>query len=292
MHQTILARQDRDKGTEVNNASDFTRVDLTHLGLSSNSLNHLDGSVSRGRVLTKDLHGAVIIDVYRSAGFFRDLANRRTTLTDDVANLVLIYLQRGHAGRILRGNLTRRIQHRVHLPKNVQACFQSLLEGTLHDLFVDPFDLDVHLQRGHTFGSTRHLEVHIAEVILVAKNVGQHRKLVAFLYQTHGNTSHRGRQGYTRGHHGERTHTDRCHRAGTVGFRDFRHHTNRVGEFLFTGQYCRQAATRESAVTDLSSAGKADASRLTYRVGREVVVEHERIPALAFQGVNDLRIPG
>ena len=45
-------------------------------------------------------------------------------------------------------------------------------------------------------------------------------------------------------------------------------------------------------MTDLSSARKANASRFTHRVGREVVVEHERIPTLAFQRVNNLRIPG
>ena len=127
-----------------------------------------NGSVSRGRVLTKDLHRTVIIDINRGTRFFRDLANRRTTLTDDVANLVLIHLQRCHARRVLRGNLTRRIQHGVHLSKNMQARFQSLLEGALHDFFVDTLDLDIHLQRGHTFGSARYLEVHITQVILVA----------------------------------------------------------------------------------------------------------------------------
>ena len=190
MHQTILARQNRDKGTEVDNAGHFTRVDRTHFGLSGNRLNHLDGGVSCSRILTEDLYGTVIIDIHRGAGLFRDLANRCTTLADNVADLVLIHLQCRHAGRILRSDLTRRIQNRIHLSQNVQASFEGLLERALHDFFVDPFDLDVHLQGSHAFGRARHLEVHVTKVILITQNVSQNSELVAVFHQAHGNPCH------------------------------------------------------------------------------------------------------
>ena len=217
MHQPVLAGQNRDKGTEVDNACHFTRVDRTHLSLSGNRLNHLDGSVSCSRILTKDLYGAVIIDINRGTGFFCDLANRCTTLADNVADLVLIHLERRHAGCILRSDLTRRVQNRIHLSQNVQASFESLLERALHDFFVDPFDLDVHLQRSHALGRTRHLKVHVTKVILITQNVSQNSELVAVLHQAHGNPCHRGRQRYACCHHRERTHTNRCHRAGAIG---------------------------------------------------------------------------
>src|SRR2546422_3127126 len=44
-------------------------------------------------------------------------------------------------------------------------------------------DLQVHLQRRDAALGARDLEVHVAEVVLVAQDVGQHREAVAFLDQ-------------------------------------------------------------------------------------------------------------
>ena len=49
-----------------------------------------------------------------------------------------------------------------------------LAERDLHDLLGDAGDLDVHLQRGDAVLGAGHLEVHVAEVVLVAQDVGQH----------------------------------------------------------------------------------------------------------------------
>ena len=47
--------------------------------------------------------------------------------------------------------------------------------------FGDALDLDVHLQGRDTVGGTRHLEVHVAQVIFVTQDVGQHGEAVASL---------------------------------------------------------------------------------------------------------------
>jgi hypothetical protein len=62
----------------------------------------------------------------------------------------------------------------------------GLEQGNPHDLFGDAGDLDIHLQRSHTFRGARHLEVHVAKVVLVAQDVGEHGKALAFLDETHG----------------------------------------------------------------------------------------------------------
>ena len=123
----------------------------------------------------------------------------------------MIDLQRGHAWRVLRGNLARRIQDRIHLSKNMQARLKCLFKRTLHDLFIDAFDLDVHLQGGHTLRGTGDLEVHIAQMILVTENVCQDGELIALFHQTHRDTSNRRRERHPCGHHGERAYTYRCH---------------------------------------------------------------------------------
>ena len=64
----------------------------------------------------------------------------------------------------------------------------GLFQSHLHDLLVDALDLDVHLQGGNPLGRTGDLEVHVAKVIFVTQDIGEHGKLVAVLDQAHGNT--------------------------------------------------------------------------------------------------------
>ncbi len=72
----------------------------------------------------------------------------------------------------------------------MQTRFLGLRQGDLHDFLGDALDLDVHLQRGDAVGGAGHLEVHVAQVIFIAQDVGQHGKLVAFLDQAHGDAGH------------------------------------------------------------------------------------------------------
>jgi hypothetical protein len=60
-----------------------------------------------------------------------------------------------------------------HLAQDVHPAGLGLLQRLFHDLGRDARDLDVHLQRGDAVLGARDLEVHVAEVILVAKDVGQ-----------------------------------------------------------------------------------------------------------------------
>lgn len=71
----------------------------------------------------------------------------------------------------------------VHLAEDVQASFQGLAQGDLHDLFGDTVDLDVHLQGGDALVGTGNLEVHVAQVVFVTEDVGQDGELLAFLDQ-------------------------------------------------------------------------------------------------------------
>jgi hypothetical protein len=60
----------------------------------------------------------------------------------------------------------------------------------LHDFLGDALDLDVHLQGGDAVFGTRHLEIHVAEVIFVTEDVGQHGKAATILDQAHGDAGH------------------------------------------------------------------------------------------------------
>ena len=65
----------------------------------------------------------------------------------------------------------------LHLAQDVEPALARLLERLLHDLEVEALDLDVHLDRGDALLGAGDLEVHVAEVILGAEDVGEDRVL-------------------------------------------------------------------------------------------------------------------
>jgi hypothetical protein len=109
------------------------------------------------------------------AGLFGDGADGRTALADDVADLLRMDLELddargvlGHLGAM--GSMTLFISPRMCRRPSAPA------QGLLHDLAGDAVDLDVHLQGVDAVGGAGDLEVHVAEVVLVAQDVGQHRE--------------------------------------------------------------------------------------------------------------------
>ena len=82
-------------------------------------------------------------------------------------------LQGDDARRVHRNDVARLLQCAAHLLQDVQAPVARLRERLLHDLLADAADLDVHLQGGDPFGRPGDLEVHVAEMILVAEDVGE-----------------------------------------------------------------------------------------------------------------------
>ena len=89
-----------------------------------------------------------------------------------------------------------------------------LLQRCVHDLAVDAFDLDVHLQRGYALRCSGDFEIHIAQVVLVTEDVGQDRETDAILNKPHGDSRdrrlrlnagvHEGKAGATHRRHGTR----------------------------------------------------------------------------------------
>lgn len=140
----------------------------------------------------------------------------------------------------------------MHLAEDVLAAFVGLGQGGLHDFGRDAFDLDVHLEGGHAFGGTGHLEVHVAEMVFVTENVGEDGELVAFLDEAHGHAGDVVLERNAGVEHGEAAAADGGHRGGAVGFGDFRNDADRVLEFLGGRENGLQGALGETAVADFA----------------------------------------
>ena len=290
MYQTVFARQDVDEGAEVGQTDDLAFVDAVHFDLGGDGLDAADRFLGGVTVNGGDADGTVIIQLDVGAGLFGQGADHGTTLADDVLDLLRVDLD-GVDARGEIGDLgTRSLDGFVHHFQDVQASTTSLLQGNLHDLFGDAFDLDVHLQGGHTFGGTGNLEVHVAQVIFVTQDVGQHDETFFFLHQTHGDTGNGGLDRHTGVHQRQGGTTDGGHGGGAVGFGDFRDHAYHVRELVGARHHGSNAALGQTAVTDFAALRATHHAGLADAVWREVVVQHEAIGAVAGQLVDVLGV--
>ena len=290
MHQTILARQDVNKGTEVHDALNATAVDSAYFDFRSDFHHPLHRSIGRILIVGIDLHVAIVIQIDGSTGLVTDGADSGTALADNVADLLRVDLDGRDARRAAGKLFARRRDNLGHLTQDVQTCCIGLIQRNFHDLVGDALNLDVHLQSSDTVRGTRNFKVHIAEVILITQNIGQNRELVAFLDQTHGDTGHRRLDGHARVHQRQAGTTDRRHRAGTVGFSDLRYRTDGVREFFHGGHNRCHTTLGQTAVANFTTTRCTHTASFANGVRREVVVEEERVFTLTFQGIDDLHI--
>ena len=78
-----------------------------------------------------------------------------------------------------------------HLVEDELAGPLGLVESVPHDLLRDAGDLDVHLEGRDALARACDLEVHVAEVILGALDVGEDDVVVALLDEAHGDAADR-----------------------------------------------------------------------------------------------------
>src|SRR5690348_2815832 len=292
VHQAVAARQDGDERAEVHQARDLALVDAADLDVRRDQLDAPLRLTAGGAVHRGYLHGAVALDVDGGSGLLGDLADHRPALADHVADLLRIDLQGDDGRSPFRHTVTRLADHLVHLAEDVQAALARLLQRDLHDLGRHALDLDVHLQRGDAVLRSGHLEVHVAEVILIAQDVGEHLVAVALEHEAHRDTGYRGLDRHAGIHQRKGAAADARHRARSVGFQDLRHDPDDIREGRHVGHHRVDAAAGKVAVADLAALRRAHHSGLADREGREVVVQHEGLAALALQAVDDLRIAG
>ena len=146
----------------------------------------IDFALRRG-----DLDRAVVLDVDLGAGLVDDLADHLAARADHFADLVGRDLDRLDARRVLAELGAGACPAPSPSRRGCAGGRRAPARARAHDLLGDAGDLDVHLQRGDAVLGAGDLEVHVAEVILVAEDVGQHGELVAFLDQAHGDAGHR-----------------------------------------------------------------------------------------------------
>ena len=152
----------------------------------------------------------------------------------------------------------------------------------------DAGQLGVELQRGHELAGAGDLEVHVAERVLGAEDVGEGDEVVALVDKAHRDAGDGSLERHAGGHQRQRRGADRAHRRRAVGAERLGHRTDRVRELLLARQHRHERPLGERAVTDLAALRRPDPAGLTGAVGREVVVVHVALAGLGRQRVDHL----
>ena len=277
VHEAVLGAEEVHEGAEVHHLDDGAVVDGADFRIVGDRLDPVDRRLDRLRVGGGDLHRAVVLDVDLGAGLLDDLADHLAAGADHFADLVGRDVEHLDARRVL-AELGARLRQRLrHLAEDVHAAVLRLGQRDLHDLFGDAGDLDVHLQRGDAALGAGHLEVHVAEMILVAEDVGEHREALVLEDEAHRDAGGRPLERHARIHQRERGAAHRRHRGRAVRLGDLGDDADRVGEVVLVRQHRMDRAPGELAVADLAALGAAHAAGLADRIGREVVVQQERL---------------
>ena len=291
MQQTVGARGQVHEGAEGGGLHDLAVVGLAgfrHVrvgDLVDDLLGLLGGLAAFGG----DVHGAVILDGDFGAGVFLDLVDHLALRSDDLADLV----HRNGGGddaRRVRAHLGRAVDALVDDFEDGGAGFLGLLQGGRQDVGRNAVELGVELQGGDEFGGAGHLEVHVAEGVFGAEDVGE--RLVDVLavdvagHEAHGDACDRSLQRNASGEQGQRGGADGTHGGGTVGADCLGDLTDGVRELLTARQHRHEGLLGEGAMADLAALRGADAAGLTGGVRRHFVVVHVALGLRAGQRVD------
>src|SRR5262249_25565396 len=152
----------------------------------------------------------------------------------------------------------------------LQPRFARLRERVANDLFRNAVDLQIELDAGNAALRAGDLEVHIAEMVFIAHDVGE-QDVAAWLFdKTNGYAGHRIGNWHAGVHQRKCSTAYRGHARRTVGLENFRHETNRVRELGRGRQHRLERALGQHTVADFAPTGAANGPAFAYAKWREV----------------------
>ncbi len=209
---------------------------------------------------------------------------------DQLADLFRVDLHRQQARCVLADLGARAGQDGGHLIEDRQPGFFGAMQRLADDLVVDAFGFDVELDGGDAVAGAADFEIHVAEMIFLADDVGEEGGAIAFLNQADGDSGDGLGDRHAGVHQGEASAATAGHGAGAVGFEDVADDADGVGEFIDAGQHGDQAALGEGAVADFAAARAADGANFAHAVAGEVVMQHEFLAVFVDEAIDHLLI--
>src|SRR6478672_3934087 len=285
VQQAVGALGQLDEGPEGRRLDDLAVEGVADLDLLGHRADALGQGLAHLAVGGVDEHVAVVVDVDLRVELVLQAADGLAALADEQADLVRADLDADDARGVRRQALARAGDGLAHLVEDGQARLLGLGERVAQDVEGDARDLDVHLQGGDPVPGPGDLEVHVAQVVLDARDVSEDGVVVALLDEAHRDTGDRLADRHAGVHQGQRRAAHRGHRRRAVGLEDVGHDANRVREVLGARDDRHQRPLGECAVADVAALGAAHEACLAHAEGREVVVVPVELVGLETQRV-------
>ena len=279
MQQSVGARGQVHEGTEGGGLHNLAVVGFAGFRnvRVGDLVDDLLGLFSAVATLGGDEHGTVIFDGDLRTGLFLNLVDHLALRTDDFADLV----DRNGGGddaRSIRAHLGRTIDALVDDFENGGTGFLGLLQSRGQNVCRNAVELGIELQSGDELGSTGNLEVHIAEGVFGAENIGQGLEDVLAVniagHEAHGDARNRGLQRHACGEQRQCGRAHGTHGGGTVGTNGFGDLTDGVRELFAVRQHRHESLLRQRTVADFAALRGADAAGFTGGVRRHLIVVH------------------
>ena len=221
VHQAVLAGHQRDEGAEGGGLDDRAQeplADLRQLRVGDR-VDHADRLLRGGAVGGTDVDRAVVLDRDVGTGLLGDRVDHLALRADDLADLVDGHLDRGDPRRV-GAHLVRPVDRLADHLEDGQPGVAGLGQRGGEHLGRDAVELGVELQRGDELGGAGDLEVHVAERVFGAEDVGQRdvaRGAVDLVgHQAHRDARDRRLQRHTGVEQRHRRRADRAHRRRAV----------------------------------------------------------------------------
>src|SRR3954469_10844561 len=212
VQQPVGALGQLDERAEGRRLDDLALELVADLDLLGHLADPRDEGVALLAVGGVDEHGAVVVDVDLGLELLLHPADRLAALADDHADLRGVDLDALDARRVERQLAARRLDDLGHLAEDELARIVGLGQRVAQDVEGDTRDLDVHLQRGDAAIGAGDLEVHVAEVVLDAGDVGEDGVVVPLLDEAHGDAGDGPLERHARVHQRQRRAAHRGHR--------------------------------------------------------------------------------
>ena len=193
-----------------------------------------------------------LVDGDDSAGLFLNALDGFAALTDDSANEFFVDSHRNDAWNVRLIVFAWSRNCLVDDVEDVQAALLGLFECFSKNFIRQTVALDVHLSGSDTVLRTSHLEVHIAEVVFVAKDVRQNGVLCAVGNKTHSNAGNRLLHLHTGVEQRKCAGANSCHRRRTVRLQNVANDAAGVWELF--GQHTLEGTPCQVTVTDFATA--------------------------------------
>src|SRR6478735_7543635 len=172
MDEPVGSRQHLHECPEVHNFPYGAEIGLADFHLFNDPVDHFLRFFQRGVVHRRDGDDTAVFDVDLYAAIRLNAADHFPAWANDFADLVLLHLHGENPRGERRHIASRRFEGFLHAAENVQPAGLRLLQRLMHQGGRDAADLNVHLQGRDTALGPADLEIHIAQMIFQAQNIG------------------------------------------------------------------------------------------------------------------------